>query len=76
MKNQMKPMDEYAVIASELFCIGTFIICTAKAIFDLFYWKFDLLTLLLVPLSLVFYAIIALLNFIRINGDRHLVNEK
>lgn len=75
-KHKLTPLEEYAIFGSELTCMGIFIISFFKATFDLFFLRFDTLTLSLIPLSIIFYSIISLLNFFRLNWDREYIDDE
>lgn len=69
-KHKMVPLEELAILGSEILCIGTFMITAFINIINVFTWKFDSSMLLLTAASMIIYAFLSLGKFFWLNWPR------
>ena len=69
-KHKIVPLEEFAVIGSELLCIATFMISAFKNIINVFIWKFDVHMLLLTAASMIIFTFLSLDKFFWLNWSR------
>lgn len=69
-KHKMIPLEEFAILGSELLCIATFMISAFKNVINVFTWKFDVNMLLLTAASMIIYAFLSLGKFFWLNWSR------